>query len=290
MPSRDTLQRFLFEANAVRGELVHLDAAFKAVRDTHAYPEPVAGLLGQMLAAAALLSASIKAHDSLIVQVQAAGPLHMLVARCSSRRSLRGLARWQGEVQAGPLEEMCGPGRLTITIDPRQARERYQGMVSLAGPSLAHAIETYFAQSEQLPTRLWLACDGIRAAGMLLQSIPGPRRDADAWNRVTHLAATITEQELLDLAVQEVRHRLFHEEDVRVFEPERTTFGCTCSRETIEAVLRSLGRAEIEDILQKEGHIAVTCEFCNRSYAFDAVDAEALLLSRGSPKAPPLRH
>lgn len=290
MRSPDTLQRFLFESNAIRGELVHLDSAFSAIRGQHAYPLPVSRLLGHALAASALLSATIKYHDSLILQARGSGAVQMLVAQCSANRSLRGLARWTDPVpDAGP-GELCGTGDLVITIDPGSGGERYQGLVDLGGRTLAESLERYFAQSEQLATRLWLACDGEVAAGMLLQRLPGEALDPDAWNRVTRLGATLSDAELLGLSVEEVRHRLFHEEDIRLFEPERTTFRCGCSRETIEAVLRSLGRAELEDILQQEGEIGVSCEFCNRHYRFDAVDAEHLLREQGPPLVPATRH
>lgn len=290
MRSADTLQRFVFEGNAIRGELVHLDTTFTTIRDPHAYPPPVSRLLGEALAASALLSASIKYHESLILQIRGTGCIHLLVAQCNSNRSLRGLARWTDPTEQGSLSEMCGAGQLVITIDPGSGGERYQGIVELAGSSLARSLEQYFAQSEQLDTRLWLACDDQAAAGMLLQRLPGKALDTDAWGRVLHLGATLTEGELLGLSIDEVRHRLFHEEDVRIFEPERTTFGCRCSRETIETVLRRLGREELKDILEKEGDIRVSCEFCNRHYTFDAVDAERLIREQSSPVVPPTQH
>ncbi len=290
MRSPDTLQRFVFENNAIRGELVHLDASLKAVLDNHEYPAPVGQLLGEALAAANLLSASIKSHESLILQCRANGPVHMVVAQCSRGHSLRGLARWKGKVSGGDLETLCGEGHVLITIEQGRGGERYQGIVALTGESLADSLEAYFAQSEQLPTRFWLSCDGRAAAGMLLQRLPGEAEDPDAWNRVSQLASTLTRDELLGLSVQEVRHRLFHEEDVRVFDPRRTIFGCTCSRQTVERVLSSLGRSEIEDILAKEGRIKVGCEFCNRSYTFDAVDAERLLRVDTAAATPSTRH
>ncbi len=290
MNSPDTLQRFLFEDNAIRGELVHLDASFQAIRDNHDYPSPVQRLLGEALAAASLLSASIKSHESLILQCRGTGPVHMVVAQCSSDYSLRGLGRWKSAVEDGDLPALCGDGHILMTIDPGKGKDRYQGIVALAGKTLAESLENYFAQSEQLPTRFWLACDGMAAAGMILQRLPGDAADSDAWNRVNRLAATLTNQELLELSVQEVRHRLFHEEDVRVFDPHRTTFRCTCTRETVERVLRSLGRAEVEDILAKEGRITVDCEFCNRRYTVDAVDAERLLRTPSEIVTPSTRH
>ena len=290
MPDPDTLQRFLFEDNAVRGELVHLDATYRAIRDNHDYPPPVRALLGETLAAAALLSGSIKAHDSLIVQIQASGPVHLAVAQCTSQRSLRGLARWTGAVEPGGLQTVCGTGTLAITIDPGRGQERYQGLVALSGGSLGQAIETYFDQSEQLPTRLWLACDGERAAGLLVQSLPGQRADPDAWNRIQLLAATVRPRELLDFSLDELRRALFPEEDVRVFDPQRTTYHCTCSRETIGTVLASLGRAELEEALEELGELTVTCEFCNRRYVFDRVDVEAALAGEGTPAGSATRH
>ena len=290
MLAPDTLQRFLFEDNAVRGELVHLDATYRAIRDNHDYPPPVRALLGETLAAAALLSGSIKAHDSLIVQIQASGPVHLAVAQCTSQRSLRGLARWTGAVEPGGLQTVCGTGTLAITIDPGRGQERYQGLVALSGGSLGQAIETYFDQSEQLPTRLWLACDGERAAGLLVQSLPGQRADPDAWNRIQLLAATVRPGELLDSSLDELRRTLFPEEDVRVFDPQRTTYHCTCSRETIGTVLASLGRAELEEALEELGELTVTCEFCNRRYVFDRVDVEAALAGEGTPAGSATRH
>lgn len=290
MNSPDTLQRFIFEDNAIRGELVHLDASFQAIRNNHDYPVPVKRLLGEALAAVSLLSASIKSHESLILQCRGSGPVHMVVAQCSSNYSLRGLGRWKAAVVDGDLPTLCGEGHILITIDPGKGRDRYQGIVALAGKTLAESLEGYFAQSEQLPTRFWLTCDGKVAAGMILQRLPGDAADSDAWNRVNRLAATLTNRELLGLSVQEVRHRLFHEEDVRVFDPHRATFRCTCTRETVERVLRSLGRAELEDILAKEGGITVDCEFCNHRYTLDAVDAERLLRAQSEIVTPSTRH
>lgn len=290
MLAPDTLQRFLFEDNAVRGELVHLDATYRAIRDNHDYPPPVRALLGETLAASALLSGSIKAHDSLIVQIQASGPVHLAVAQCTSQRSLRGLARWTGAVEPGGLQTVCGTGTLAITIDPGRGQERYQGLVALSGGSLGQAIETYFDQSEQLPTRLWLACDGERAAGLLVQSLPGQRADPDAWNRIQLLAATVRPRELLDFSLDELRRALFPEEDVRVFDPQRTTYHCTCSRETIGTVLASLGRAGLEEALEELGELTVTCESCNRRYVFDRVDVEAALAGEGTPAGSATRH
>jgi molecular chaperone Hsp33 len=179
-------------------------------------------------------------------------------------------------VVAGDLHAQFGAGRLTITIDPGTGGERYQGIVALEGDGLADAIDTYLDRSEQLPTRMWLAADENSAAGMLLQKLPGTDADDDAWNRVQALGATLSAGELLALPAQEIIHRLFHEEEVRLFDTEPVSFHCSCSRERVAGMLHSLGQDEVMDILRSEGAIEVTCEFCNKRYRFDAVDAAQL--------------
>ncbi len=279
----DRLRRFVFEGAPIRGEIVHLDATWQAVLERHPYPPRVRTLLGELLAATALLAATIKMDGALIVQAQGEGVL--LVAEARPGPQLRGLARWPGEdLPEGPLETVFGEaGRLVITID--QGGERYQGIVALQGETLAACLEDYFRRSEQLPTRLWLAADETQAAGLLLQRIPGPETDADAWPRVTQLAATVTAEELLELPAERLLHRLFHEEDLRLFEGEPVAFRCSCSRARVAAMLKALGEAEVQAVLEAQGAVEVTCEFCNQRYTFDAVDVAGLFA--GEPVAPP---
>jgi molecular chaperone Hsp33 len=272
----DTLQRFLFEHTPLRGELVHLDTAWQEVLLRHEYPPAVRARLGEMMAACLLLSATLKFNGTVTMQVQGEGAINLLVVEATSRRTVRGMAQWQGEVVAGDLHAQFGAGRLTITIDPGTGGERYQGIVALEGDSLADAIDTYLDRSEQLPTRMWLAADENSAAGMLLQKLPGTDADDDAWNRVQALGATLSAGELLALPAQEIIHRLFHEEEVRLFDTEPVSFHCSCSRERVAGMLHSLGQDEVMDILRSEGAIEVTCEFCNKRYRFDAVDATQL--------------
>lgn len=290
MSDQDHLRRFLFEELGVRGELVHMDASWQSVLAHHDYPEAVRGQLGQALAAALLLSATIKFEGALILQAQGDGPLHTLVAQATHRRTVRGLARWEGELKAGAsLAEMYGQGRLVLTLQ-NEGAEPYQGIVSLEGGNLAEALQTYFEQSEQLPTRFWLAADGNRAVGLFLQELPGQRKTEDGWNRLNHLADTVTEPELLNLPVDVLLRRLFHQEDLRVFDPEPVAFRCSCSRERIESVLKVMGREEVEASIQAEGNITVDCEFCNRQYRFDLVDVEALFAADHTHPAPRAKH
>ncbi|MFM1891432.1 MAG: hypothetical protein RLZ44_509 [Pseudomonadota bacterium] len=283
MADQDLLHRFVFEGLGVRGELVQLGASWRAVREQHAYPEAVAVSLGEALAAVALLSGTIKFKGSLILQVRGDGPLGTLVAQASERRTLRGVARWEGEVPNGDLPAVYGAGHLVLTAEA-PAGERYQGIVALEGARLADALEAYFAQSEQLATRLWLTADADAAAGLLLQRLPGTAADEDDWGRVCLLAETVQAAELSQLPVRELLRRLFHEEEVRLFDPEPLAFRCSCSRERVAAALQALGRAELQGLLEEDGEVSVDCEFCNRRYRFDAVDLEQLWA--GAPNLP----
>lgn len=275
MSEYDSFQRFIFEDLGIRGELVRMDASWRTVLDQYTYPPLVAEQLGQALAAALLLSATIKFRGSLILQAQGDGPIHTLVAQATHTRSLRGLARWNGEVAGHSLPELYGQGRLVMTIQ-NEGAEPYQGIVALQGENFAEAIQAYFAQSEQLPTRLWLAADGRRAAGLFIQELPSQRRGVDDWERVSFLADTISDSELLRLPSRELLFRLFNEERVRLFESEPVVFRCGCSRDRIESLLNHLAKSEIEAIAREQGSVEVDCEFCNRHYRFDPVDVGML--------------
>ncbi len=283
----DQVHRFLFEHANVRGELIHLDDSYREVLERRGYPEVVARLLGESMAAAGLLSSTIKFRGSLILQIQGKGPVTMAVASATHDRAVRAVARYgDSDVRDAPLNRLCTDGYLAITIDPEETEDRYQGIVALDTESLSEAVDNYFAQSEQLPTRIWLACDGERAAGLLLQRVPGePAGDDDAWNRAEHLAATITDTELLELPAEDILGRLFHQEEVRLFAPQPVHFHCQCSRERIANVLVSLGGDEARSIIEEQGAIEAECEFCGVGYTFDAVDVE--LLFSGDKQPPP---
>ncbi len=289
MADSDSIRRFLFEDTGIRGNLVHLDASWRAVLDAHPYPKAVRLHLGQSLAAVALLSAIVKFEGSLILQVQGEGPLRTLVAQATSARTIRGVARWEEEVPYGaPLTECCGTGRLVLTIE-RGDGSPYQGVVPLVGDDIAQALGRYFEASEQIPTRLWLAADGSRAAGLLLQRLPSDA-DSDDWGRVGLLAATVKPAELLELPAAELLRRLFNEESVRLFDSEPIAFRCGCSRTRIEDMLRIMGETEVQSIVTEQGELQVTCEFCNRTYRLDAVDAGQLFAASTRHASPTLRQ
>lgn len=287
----DSLQRFLLESTPVRGEIVHLDATWRAVLERRSYPAPLQALLGDMMAAAALLSAILKFEGSLIMQMQGNGPVQLLVVEATSEHTLRATAKWEGELAKGNVTELLGAGRFVISIVPTNGKQTYQGIVAIEGESIAQVLEHYMAKSEQLETRLWLASDSQQAAGMLLQKLPAaPTQDADAWNRATQLGETIRREELLSIPAREIIRRLYHEEDVRVFESRPVAFRCSCSRERVTSMLRLLGHDEVKSIIAERNTVEVDCEFCGRHYTFDAVDAEQVFAADVITRAPPTKH
>lgn len=278
----DQVQRFLFDDTAVRGELVQLHQSYQEVLIRHNYPPAIEKLLGELLAAVALLTATVKLKGTLTLEARGQGEVSLLMAECNTGAQggdqLRAIARYQGEPAGQTLTELLNGGQLVITLDPYEG-QRYQGIVALDQDTLMACLEGYFASSEQLPTKLWLAADSKSAGGLLLQKLPEDARnkDSDAWIRLGHLAATLTNEELLHLEQHELLHRLFHEETLRIFEPHTLKFGCTCSRERIANALASLGEEELKEALKDKGELATQCHFCNTHYVFTKDDLPALL-------------
>jgi molecular chaperone Hsp33 len=275
----DTLQRFLFENAPIRGEFVHLDHTWRSVLDRHDYPLALRNLMGELCAAAMLLAATLKLQGSLVLQIQGKGSVKLLVVECTGELQLRATAKWSGELEQGSLADLVGDGLFAITLDPKDGKQAYQGIVALEGGSVAEILQNYMARSEQLETRLWLAADGQNAAGMLLQKLPDqPEQDADTWQRATLLANTLTSNELLQETAQTLIHRLYHEEDIRLFDAQPVTFHCSCSRHNVALMLKMLGQEEVHGILDERGAIEVFCEFCNQRYEFDRIDAEMMFV------------
>lgn len=282
MPA-DTLHRFTFAHAPVRGLLVQLEASWQDVLSRHLYPPAVREWLGQLLAGAALLGSNLKAAGQVIVELRGTGPLRLLVADNRAGSTLRGLARWEEPLPAGAWQELLGDGRLVITLDARGDGRRYQGIVELDPGGLAPTLEHYFASSEQLPGWILLAADGARAAGLLLQRLPGsPSADTAAqWDHVLALAGTTRAQELLHLEPARLLGRLFGDQDLHLLATQTLRFGCSCSVQRVEATLLALGRAELESLLAERGGIDVDCEFCNQHYRFDRAAVGRLLAELG---------
>ena len=287
----DTLQRFVFEHAPIRGEFVRLAATWQAVTERHTYPAPLRRVLGELMAAGALLAATLKFEGTLILQLHGSGPVKLIVVECAAGHAMRATAKWDGDIPEGSLRTLLGNGRFAINLVPESGQQTYQGIVDLDADSVAAALEHYMAASEQIDTRLWLACDDTRAAGLLIQKLPERETaDADAWPRAVHLAATVQARELLMLPPQALLRRLFHEEDLRLFEPRPVYFRCSCSRERVTGMLRMLGHDEVRSVIAERGEGEVHCEFCNRSYAFDAIDAEEVFAAAVAAPADKTRH
>lgn len=280
---QDIIQGFLFQGLAIRGILVRLHASYQAALSKHHYPSAAQGLLADGLCVAALLSHTTKIKGTISLQAQGSHPINLLLTECNQQYHLRGLVKHNDSVMPGNLAELFGAGKMAITMKMDEKNQQYQGIVPLVGENLAQAIEGYFIQSEQIPTKIYLAHDGNTAAGLLLQVLPSDLPTApDDWQHITTLSNTLTDNELLNLSNTEILRRLYHQESVHLFDSQPLTFRCSCSRARMEAMLISLGEATLKTILAEQGAIDTHCEFCNHHYVFDAVDTHQLLADPNS--------
>ena len=279
VPTRDAHRRFLFEDTPIRGGWVALGDTCREVLGRHDYPPVLRRMLGELMAAAALLADNLKFRGSLVLQVQSPGPLRLLVVESTHELGLRAMAKWEGDLPEGAdLQDLAGSGRCVITLDPRDGGNLYQGIVALEHGSIAALLEHYMQNSEQLATRIWLAADGGNARGMMLQRLPaadGAEADND-WQRATLLASSVRTEELLALDAEALVSRLFAEETIRLFAERPVRFQCGCTEARVANALLLLGQYEVEDILAEQGRIEAACDFCNRKYVFDRPGAMAL--------------
>ncbi|MBP0600107.1 Hsp33 family molecular chaperone HslO [Herbaspirillum sp. LeCh32-8] len=309
---KDTLQKFLVDTAPVRGELVEISDTWQQVQARRDYPVAVKTLLGEMLAASALLSANLKFDGMIVMQIHGDGPVKLLVVECDSELQLRATAKLADDVviaDDATLTELInahGHGRFVITLDPKEklpGQQPYQGIVPLDGDSVATVIENYMLRSEQLDTKLWLAADDKVSRGLLLQKLPGEGginaptakaegSDEDTWNHFVMLGNTLRREELLSTDIATLMHRLFWEETVRVFDPAHPSFHCSCSREKVGNMLKMLGREEVEDALTQMDKLGINCDFCGQHYEFDAVDCAQLFAGdvASSTEAGDVRH
>jgi molecular chaperone Hsp33 len=292
----DTLRKFLFENAVVRGELVEISETWCQVQARREYPKAVQALLGEMVAAAALLSATLKFNGALVMQIHGDGPVRLLVVECDSDLRLRATAKLSpgavipDDAMLQALMNLHGQGRFVITLDPKDklpGQQPYQGIVPLEGNSLAIVIENHMLRSEQLNTRLWLAANENVSRGLLLQKLPGeggievPAGEAtEEWDRAVALASTLKNEELLEADIGTLMHRLFWEETIRIFEPRHPSFHCSCTREKVGNMLKMLGRPEIESALAELGKLDIDCDFCGQHYDFDPVDCAQLFAAQ----------
>jgi molecular chaperone Hsp33 len=284
---------------------VHLESAWRELRAHSAYPQPVRELLGEAVAAAVLLAATLKFRGTLTLQLQGEGAVKLLVAQCTHDFRLRAVARCDEDQVAhchaagaaeGTFRALLGrDGRFTVTVEADERSARYQGIVPLEGDSLARSLEAYFASSEQLPTRVLLAADDTRVAGLLLQKLPeageNPWNDpAAAWQQAERGLQGLAPADLLGAPVEPLLLRSFPGQDLRLFRGAAVRFECRCSTARVAAVLRALGEGEMRDILREQGAVTVTCEFCHRPYRFDSTHIEALFAEGPPAGGTPVLH
>ena len=276
MQEHDCLRRFLFEKHGIRGVWVQLTGTWQEAKRHQKQPDIALNTLGQALAATTMLSTTVKFDGALVLQAQSDGAISTLVAQASNQGKIRGVVRTRAEINTGTLQELFGQGQLVISIDTGTGQP-YQGVVALQGDTIAQALQTYFEHSEQLKTRLWLFANATHAAGLLLQALPSQEETTDSWDTLEILANTLTQDEIFGLDCHDLLHRLFHEEEVRLFPSEPVAFECSCSRERIENTLRAMEVSELYTILEAQQIIEVTCEFCNKTQTFHRSDIDTLL-------------
>ncbi|XBS69508.1 Hsp33 family molecular chaperone HslO [Acerihabitans sp. KWT182] len=287
MAIHDQLHRYLFEHYAVRGELVSLRDTYRQVLGQHDYPPCVKNLLGEMLVATSLLTATLKFKGEITVQLQGDGPLRLAVINGDHEQHMRGVARIDGAIDDNStLHQMVGNGYLVITLAPNEG-ERYQGVVGLEGEHLADCLENYFLQSEQLLTRLFIRTGrhggDVAAAGMLLQVLPAQNASEEEFNHLAQLTATVKAEELFDLPANEVLYRLYHQDEVTLYPSQEVSFRCTCSRQRCADALLTLSEHELREMLDQDGKIDMHCDFCGSLYRFDANDVMRLKQGRNGP-------
>jgi molecular chaperone Hsp33 len=278
----DSFQRFIFEKLDIRGAILQLEHSWQAMQHGRAYARPVLELLGQTTAVSTLIASQLKTPGRLTFQLQGEGPVSLLVVDCDEQLRLRGMAKADPILNKTTATELIGDGRLLLTLQTNDSHKPYQSFVPIEGDSIAAIFENYLALSEQQPTRLFLFADGERACGLFLQKLPeSPGRheqDEDGWNRVQQLAATVRPDEF-SLPAAELLHRLFAEEDVRLFEPHPVVYHCPRDEEKVRGALLSLGRDEVQAILDEHGEIRVHDDICNHEYIFDEAILEELFPS-----------
>lgn len=278
--ANNILNRYLFKDLSVRGELVQLDKVYQEIISSKEYPAPVQKLLGELMVATTLLTATLKFEGSITMQLQGNGPVSLAVINGDNEQKVRGVARWGGDIaDDADLHTLMGKGHLVITIEPKQG-ERYQGVVGLEGANLVEVLEGYFIRSEQLKTRLWIRIgehEGkAHAAGMLLQTMPDGTGTPDDFEHLEQLTNTVKNEELFTLPANDLLYRLYNQEKVQLFEPQPVEFHCGCSRERSGAAIITIGQDEINDILATEGSVSLHCDYCGTNYSFDQAEITEL--------------
>ncbi len=281
------IQTFVLEDSGIRGAVVRLEEIWQQVIAAHDYPLEVRKLLGEGVVSTLLLASGLKTTPSVSLQLQGEGPLKLLLVQCRDGQRVRGMASFKAHDGATPL---LGDGKLVVNLDTGKPNGFFQGIVPLISATLEECLESYFAQSEQLDTRLVLRSDTQRVAGLLLQVLPGrgEERAADAFEAAAACAATVSVEELTHLAAEELLPKLFAGQSIRLFSARSVAHDCRCTPERLAGVVRMLGPEELKSLLAEQGHVELKCEFCNRAFRYDDAQIDAIM--RGTPQASSAVH
>ena len=272
------LHRFLFKEHNIRGEHLRLTNAWQEMIAERHYPPMLTQFLGELTAVSVMLASGMKHRGKLTLQMMGEGAIHLLVVEVTHDLKIKGVAKTQEALpDHASLKELIGSGQILVTLENDDTNTLYQSYVPQEGETVAEAFEAFMSQSNQLPTKLWLAADDQAVAGVFLQKMPDTdEKDADAWNRITHLASTVKTEELLSLDAQSLLHRLFHEETLELYPEQSVTYECLHDKSKIDAMLINLGREEVNQILDKEGEVVIHNEMCNRHERYSKEDIERL--------------
>ncbi|KTD49228.1 Hsp33 family molecular chaperone HslO [Legionella quateirensis] len=278
MKEPDTLQRFIFEHANIRGEVVHIEKTFQTIMNQRNYPPMVKNLLGEAIVSCLLLASSIKFEGSLNLQFQGDRRLPLLLVQCDHELNIRAFAKYTEDLEIIEYATAFLQGQMMLTISQNNQTQVYQSMVPIQATSMSENLMTYFAQSEQVATRVWLAVNDEMAAGMLLQLMPGQDtlHREQFWEYAVQLGQTVSEEELLTLDNQTLLYRLYNETELRLFETRPTRFQCRCNKEKMKQVITTLGKEDAEALLQEQSVIEISCDFCNQKYTFDSIDVAIL--------------
>lgn len=278
MNESDSLQRFLFTKANVRGEFIRLEQTYQTILNQHAYPPLVKQLLGDALMSAALLAGSMQFEGNLSLQFQGDERISLLLVQCDHELNLRALVKFKQSADDIDYNQAFLAGKMSLFIDQYNQTQAYQSIVPIHSVSMADNLSHYFAQSDQIKTKIKFATNAKQATGMLLQRMPEtkPFEADEFWNYALTMAKTITEQELLSLDNQTILQRLYHETELELYPARDVAFGCHCNHEKMQQVLHVLGENEAQQLLNETNEVVINCDFCNQTYRFDANDIKTI--------------
>jgi molecular chaperone Hsp33 len=274
MNEADTIQRFIFEHENIRGEIVHLEHTYKTIIEQRNYPPMIKNLLGEAMVSCLLLASSIKFEGSLNLQFQGDKRLSLLLVQCDNELNVRAFAQYTDSLEIIDYAQAFLQGQMVLTINQSNQTNNYQSVIPIQSTSMSENLMNYFAQSEQIATRVWLAVNEDKAAGMLLQLMPGQDtiQREQFWEYAVQLGQTVSEEELLNLDNETLLYRLYNEADIRIFEPRRAQFKCRCNLDKMKQVITILGEEEAKSLIKDHGSVDINCDFCNQKYSFDPID------------------